>query len=258
MALVFRDRVGDTVATVPGTGTLTLTGLAVTGFRPFIAAAFPTGSTVRYCAISADFLEWEVGEGIWTVTGMTLTRAKVFASSNGGTLVAFTKVLNVYNVGTAADAQETLVYAQLTLPCTLSSTNLTYIHPVIPFDSIVTDLAAIWDYANFRVVPKTLGYYRAVLNIECNTAALPLGVGMSQGGSPYHAGTPSVLYYNHSCMSPVSTYGIDRYAGNSVAVLYCNGTTDFIQPVMFLDNSLLSATLNNSGGRCNFAVYGPL
>lgn len=86
MALEFKDRVADT-STTTGTGTFTLAGAPPTGYRAF--TAHTTGATVRYCIASADQSEWEVGEGVWTSSGATLTRVTVYASSNAGALVSF-------------------------------------------------------------------------------------------------------------------------------------------------------------------------
>lgn len=100
MALEFKDRVGDT-STTTGAGTLTLAGAPPTGYRDF--TAHTTGATVRYGVTSADSTEWEVGEGVWTASGATLTRVTVYASSNAGALVNFSAgTKTVYEVMTAA------------------------------------------------------------------------------------------------------------------------------------------------------------
>lgn len=113
MALAFKDRVADTSETT-GTGTLTLVGAAPTGFRTF-AAAHATGDTVRYAITSMDQSEWEVGEGVWTSSGNTLSRATVYASSNSNALVSFSAgVKNVAAVAVAADVERPgSGYAQL-------------------------------------------------------------------------------------------------------------------------------------------------
>lgn len=85
MAFERKDRVKDTTTTT-GTGTVTLTGTAPSGYRA-VSAAHTDGATVRY-AISAG-AEWEVGEGVYTASGTTLSRVTVFASSNAGALVSF-------------------------------------------------------------------------------------------------------------------------------------------------------------------------
>lgn len=85
MAFERKDRVKDTTTTT-GTGTVTLTGTAPSGYRA-VSAAHTDGATVRY-VISAG-AEWEVGEGVYTASGTTLSRVTVFASSNAGALVNF-------------------------------------------------------------------------------------------------------------------------------------------------------------------------
>jgi hypothetical protein len=112
MALEFRDRVADTTTTT-GTGPLTLAGSPPAGFRGF--SAHTTGATVRYAVASPDNTEWEVNEGIWTASGLTLTRATVFASSNGGSLVNFsagTKTVTEAMVAASLAAPSSEVWVQ--------------------------------------------------------------------------------------------------------------------------------------------------
>lgn len=82
---VIADRVKDTT-TSTGTGAITLSGTAPTGYQTF-ATAFGSGSvSVGYCI--AGGTEWEVGKG--TFNGTTgLTRDTVRSSSNSNALVSF-------------------------------------------------------------------------------------------------------------------------------------------------------------------------
>lgn len=83
----FADRVKDTTATT-GTGTITLTDVAPTGYQTF-AAAFATGTTlIGYYIVDTSSGAWEGGLGT-LVTGTTLARIKVLSSSNSGSLVSF-------------------------------------------------------------------------------------------------------------------------------------------------------------------------
>lgn len=89
MALVLKDRVREQSSTT-GTGTVTLAG-AYDGYRTF-ASCVPTGSVVYYCIhnTSTGFEdEWEVGYGTFTLSGTTLSRTSVMASSNSGSAVDF-------------------------------------------------------------------------------------------------------------------------------------------------------------------------
>ena len=86
MALVVNDRVKESTAVV-GTGTATLLGAAL-GFQSF--AVIGNGNTTYYCISDQGGANWEVGLGTYTLSGTTLARTTVLASSNAGALVSFT------------------------------------------------------------------------------------------------------------------------------------------------------------------------
>jgi hypothetical protein len=84
MTLVVADRIQETTTTT-GTGTLSLAG-AVAGYRPFSTIG---NANSCYYVIDDGAGNWEVGQGTYTTTGNTLSRAVVLASSNSGALVSF-------------------------------------------------------------------------------------------------------------------------------------------------------------------------
>ena len=84
MALVLADRVKDTTTTT-GTGTVTLSGTAPTGYQNF--AVIGNGNTTYYTIAGGS--EWEVGIGTYATSGPTLARTTVLASTNGGSAVSF-------------------------------------------------------------------------------------------------------------------------------------------------------------------------
>jgi hypothetical protein len=86
MSLVIADRVKDTTTTT-GTGDLTLSGTAPTGFRTF-ATAVGVGNNTYYCISSSGGAEWEVGYGTLSAT-TTFQRSRIIASSNSGAAVNF-------------------------------------------------------------------------------------------------------------------------------------------------------------------------
>lgn len=99
---VVADRVRDT-STTTGTGAVTLSGTAPSGFRTF-ATAFGSSSTlVRYAIVGGA--EWEVGTG--TFNGTTgLTRESVVASSNANALVSFSAgTKDVFSTVSAPDVE---------------------------------------------------------------------------------------------------------------------------------------------------------
>lgn len=96
------NRVKDQT-TSTGTGTVTISLVAPTGYQTF--AAHTSGATVRYLIIGTS--EWEVGQGVWTSGTNTLTRATVYTSSNSNNLVNFSAgTKTVITTPTAIDLDE--------------------------------------------------------------------------------------------------------------------------------------------------------
>ena len=87
MALVLLDRAKETTIVV-GTGPATLLG-AAPGYQSL--AGVGNGNTTYYCiADQAGGLNWEVGEGTYTLVGTIITRAATpLSSSNAGSSVSF-------------------------------------------------------------------------------------------------------------------------------------------------------------------------
>lgn len=81
MALVLANRVKDTTTTT-GTGTVTLSGTAPSGFQNF--SVIGNGNTTYYTITGGT--QWEVGIGTYTSSGTTLSRDTVLASSTGSKL----------------------------------------------------------------------------------------------------------------------------------------------------------------------------
>lgn len=82
--MLYADRTSETTTTT-GTGTVTLAG-AKTGYQAF-SATVNDGGRVCYCI--TDGTDWEVGDGVYTLSGTTLTRENVYSSSNSNALVSF-------------------------------------------------------------------------------------------------------------------------------------------------------------------------
>ena len=91
MALALNDRVQQQ-GTANTTVSFTLTSL-VTGFQSF--AVIGNGNTTYYSATDASG-NWEVGIGTYSTTGPTLTRNTILSSSNSGSAVTFSGVVNVF------------------------------------------------------------------------------------------------------------------------------------------------------------------
>jgi hypothetical protein len=83
--MYYADRVADTTTTT-GTGTITLDGVAPTGYQTFAVGLGSDSKIVPYVIELSS--EWEVGEGVFNGT-TSLTRVKVRYSSNANALVSF-------------------------------------------------------------------------------------------------------------------------------------------------------------------------
>ncbi len=83
MAIIY-DRVSFSTATT-GAGTITV-GSAVTKYQTPAQAGVPTGTEVSY--FIEDGSNWEVGRGIYTVSGTTMTR--ILRRSSSGSLLSLT------------------------------------------------------------------------------------------------------------------------------------------------------------------------
>lgn len=86
---VFKDRVKDTTTTT-GTGDITLSGTAPTGYQSF-NTAFGVGTTFLYCIVDNTSGLWETGTGYLSNSTTLVRDVNVMDGSSGpGVLVNFT------------------------------------------------------------------------------------------------------------------------------------------------------------------------
>ena len=107
---LYADRVKDSTTTT-GTGDITLSGTAPTGYQSF-NTAFGTNTYFIYVVSSSSGSEWEVGEG-YLSTSTNLKRDTVLASSNSGSAVNFSAgTKDVYCSLSAFDAQRVYTHGR--------------------------------------------------------------------------------------------------------------------------------------------------
>lgn len=94
-----------------GTGTITL-GSASTGYQSFAAAGVANGETVRY--VIEDGVNWEIGAGVYTSSGTTLSRS-VMSSSNSGSPITLTGSATVFLSISAEDLNKIEPGAEMSL-----------------------------------------------------------------------------------------------------------------------------------------------
>lgn len=122
----FFDQVQMSVSGTPGTGTITL-GSATTGYQSFAAAGIANGTEISY-NITDTGNAWEVGYGIYTSSGTTLTRNLTYSST--GSLLSLSSSAIVTVVMRAEDLIQAVTLSGNVDP-TGSSTVI--ISPVLDF-----------------------------------------------------------------------------------------------------------------------------
>ena len=175
----YKDSVSDQTTTT-GTGTVTITGIANTGCRT-IASAHTTGATIHYRIQDSTNTNWEVGEGVWTSSGSTLTRVTISASSNSGSLVSFASGTKTVMTGMGSTDIQSL--CTRTLPITITGTLLS--NPNITFSSprtIVVNNILYW-FPNER-----FSYYYTELT--------PMPVGRTIGLTTFNSSSPALGILN--------------------------------------------------------------
>ena len=123
-----------------GTGTVTL-GSAASGYQSFANAGVSDGSTVRYVIEEGN--NWEIGTGVYTSAGTTLTR-NVIESSNSGAAITLAGAAEIYITATSEDLSSAIKVSSqvISVDTTVSATqNAMSVGPVEIADGITVTVA---------------------------------------------------------------------------------------------------------------------
>ena len=111
----------------------------------------------------------------------------------------------------------------------------------VPMDTVVFDTNNLWDNTNKRVVPKKEGYYQVNMRVRRNSS------GGMVAGVALNSSAVAVTY--------VGTDAGTVYASGGSALVYCNGTTDYIEPYIW---AITSYDYTNVDRETWFEAFGPI
>lgn len=94
------------VTGTPGTGTITLNA-AISGYQTFTAAGAQNGETVSYLAV--DGSSWEIGRGVYTSAGTTLSRGMLSSSSGSAISLTSSAIIAIVVLSEDMSLMETLL-----------------------------------------------------------------------------------------------------------------------------------------------------
>lgn len=153
MTIEYKDAVRDTTTTT-GTGTITLDGVAPSGYVS-VAAAHTASASVQYRIETADKTEWENGEGALNAGKTSLTRVTVYASSNSNNLVNFsagTKTVYTTIISHTLESLSNCIFDSATKTTQIKNNLLIY-DPTVDVRTQLKIMSSTDDVKNYSLSP---------------------------------------------------------------------------------------------------------
>ena len=231
------NRVKQTITAVAssGTGTLTL-GAASAGFQTLADANVANGSTVRY-TIEGPSNAWELGSGVYTASGTTLTRTPTESSNSGNAITATTDSI-VFITAAAADIVQPATspsLADLTLTGGLyvgGSGAANYLDDIEEGDIAANSLS----YTGFSNVTLSSGKYIKVNNFVTVTLYL---TGYTRGSSNAQlTGLPFTCLSGTRGAVTIYTNATETISGSSVTTNLFGYVGPNTNIIYFLNNNV--------------------
>lgn len=210
MAFSYYDMVKASTATT-GTGSITV-GSAVSPYRAF-SGVVADGATLRYLIFDASGA-WERGYGTYTSSTGVLTRN--LECSSTGSLISLSGSATVENVAGAAD------FAAGPAFHAYPSANMS--HPInsmskVSLNTELYDTDGCYDTSTSKFTPNVAGYYQ--FNFEAGFTAI------------IYTNALPTLYKNGVEVARGTQVTGGVYAVGGSALIYCNGSTDYIEFYLF-------------------------
>jgi len=218
-----------------GTGTLTL-GAAVDGFQTFAAAGVANAATVAYIIEDGD--AWEIGTGVYSTSGTTLTRV-VEESSNADAALNLTGSAQVFIGLTAAAIAAapgrlnhiqtvTLGSAAATLSIALPTTGYKRFTLIYEFKPVTNAQRIQFQLENTSDVWRTTGYRsNSMLRETARGSTTGVDVGINTGNAAAQFGAQGNAFIEGSSdagdRTSIRLFGIDYYSGGEVYPLTATG-----------------------------------
>ncbi len=235
----FKNRVADT--TTSTASPLNLAGALPAGYPSYqlpSAASFPTGKPSYWLIETEDGSIWQLFRGVATTgTPWTLTIATVIDGSSGPgvavTIPSGTK--RIFQVAPSLIFERMVLTAELTSAA--NTTNAGF--QKVPFTAAAVDTHGCWDNTNKRFTPSVPGWYSVNLSVR-----------VAAGGM-----TVAIIYKNGALEFLGADVGATVIGAVANTLVYCNGTTDYIEGWIYC--SAVRA-YDTTAGYMGMRIVGPL